>query len=175
MVKVLFFWVNRFINPYSPFYVLCRQYPKRVFFLLHLAGVKFSFENGFYSLCVKKTKCPYMLNKITINGTLIETDADEKTMVFVERHFAKHTKRDSAIRNEAIPQKPLWLNMLVRLIRYWQNRVSHRLGNRCVFDPSCSHYAELAFRKKGFVGGLRLIIKRLHRCRPGNGGVDELQ
>ncbi|HCQ16660.1 MAG TPA: membrane protein insertion efficiency factor YidD, partial [Cryomorphaceae bacterium] len=50
-----------------------------------------------------------------------------------------------------------------------------RLGNRCVFDPSCSHYAEQAFREKGFFKGVKLTLIRLRRCNPSNGGTDLLK
>jgi uncharacterized protein len=112
--------------------------------------------------------------QLDVGGDIFHIAANEKEAPLIERHFAGHTKRDLAIKTLPIPQKPFWLNLLVWLIRCYQKRLAHKLGNRCVFDPSCSHYAELAFRKKGFFRGLTLTLKRLHRCRPGNGGVDEL-
>ena len=115
-----------------------------------------------------------MKNKIEIDGSTIEFDVESKDAPIVERHFYKYTKRDLEIRNKPLPNRPLWLNGVVRLIRFYQTYISQKLGNRCVFDPSCSHYSEVAFRKKGFVNGMKFTLKRLHRCRPKNGGVDEL-
>lgn len=41
-----------------------------------------------------------------------------------------------------------------------------RLGLRCRFTPTCSHYAEVAIARDGLViGGLR-SIRRIARCGP---------
>jgi uncharacterized protein len=112
------------------------------------------------------------IKDIIATDACIEIDADERDLPIIERALHTHTKSDLAIRSLQIPEGPLWLNIVVRLIRFYQRNLAHRLGNRCVFDPSCSHYSEMAFRKKGFIKGLKLTIRRLLRCRPGNGGVD---
>ena len=75
----------------------------------------------------------------------------------------KHTQRDIEIHNLPIPKKPIWLNLIVRLLRFHQKSISPRLGNRCVFDPSCSRYSELSFRQKGFIQVLKLTFSRLVR------------
>jgi conserved hypothetical protein YidD len=113
--------------------------------------------------------------KIEVDGNEFELNVDPKDAIIIERHFSGYTKRDREIERLRIPSKPTWLNIIVRLIRFYQKNISHRLGNRCVFVPSCSHYAETAFREKGFVKGMKLTVKRLYRCRPANGGVDELK
>ena len=112
--------------------------------------------------------------KIEIGEDLFEINATEKDSVIIQRHFIKHTKLDLEIQNLPIPKKPIWLNLTVRLLRYYQNNISEKLGNRCVFDPSCSRYSELAFREKGFLKGMSLTVNRLKRCRPENGGIDKL-
>jgi putative membrane protein insertion efficiency factor len=112
--------------------------------------------------------------KKEIGNDLLEISANEKDVILIERHFAKHTKMDLEIQNIPIPRKPVWLNLVVRMLRFYQNNISEKLGNRCVFDPSCSRYSELAFREKGFFKGLKLTVKRLIRCRPENGGIDKL-
>ncbi|AUD07522.1 membrane protein insertion efficiency factor YidD [Spirosoma pollinicola] len=71
-----------------------------------------------------------------------------------------------------LPTAPWWLRASVRLFKWYRKRVSPHLGQRCVYEPTCSRYAELALRKHGFSKGLSSSFKRLHRCRPGAGGVD---
>ena len=114
------------------------------------------------------------IEKIEIGNDSFEISANEKDAVIIQRQFAKHTKLDLEIQNLPIPKKPIWLNLVVRMLRFYQNNISEKLGNRCVFDPSCSRYSELAFREKGFLTGLKLTINRLKRCRPENGGIDIL-
>lgn len=113
-------------------------------------------------------------HKIQVGDNRFQFNVDAKDAVIIERHFMGITKRDLEIETLAIPLRPLWLRLFVKAIRFYQKHISDKLGNRCVFDPSCSHYAELAFRDKGFFGGLRLTVSRLRRCRPENGGIDEL-
>jgi len=112
--------------------------------------------------------------QIIISDDSFEINANEKDMIIIQRHLMTHTHRDLEIQNLPIPKKPIWLNLIVRLLRFYQKWISPRLGNRCVFDPSCSRYSELVFRKKGFFQGLRLTFSRLKRCRPENGGIDIL-
>jgi uncharacterized protein len=112
--------------------------------------------------------------KHLIGDSSFEINANEKDRIIIQRHFMGHTHFDLEIQNLKIPQKPIWLNFIVRSIRFYQKWISPNLGNRCVFDPSCSRYSELAFRERGFVQGLKLTINRLRRCRPENGGIDKL-
>jgi putative membrane protein insertion efficiency factor len=114
------------------------------------------------------------LKKIEVNGDTFELNVDPKDAIIIERYFSKYTQRDLQIKSQPIPKNPLWLNLVVRLIRFYQLNISPKLGNRCVFDPSCSCYAEQTYRKKGFFRGSHLTIKRLHRCKPQNGGIDKL-
>lgn len=114
------------------------------------------------------------IENIKIGNDTFEINANEKDSIIIQRHFSKHTKLDLEIQNQPIPRKPIWLNLTVRMIRSYQNHISKKLGNRCVFDPSCSRYSEIAFREKGFFKGMSLTINRLRRCRPENGGIDKL-
>ncbi|GAB7088764.1 membrane protein insertion efficiency factor YidD [Marinifilum fragile] len=113
-------------------------------------------------------------NKFENGGDKFELISDQLNSAIIQRHFTKHTQRDIEIHSLPIPVKPLWLNLVVRMLRMYQKYLSPKLGNKCVFDPSCSRYSEMAFRKYGFRKGILLTVNRLKRCRPENGGVDEL-
>jgi len=107
----------------------------------------------------------YSINKLSSdNDTIFEIIADKKDQPSIERQFFKHTKRDIEIHNLPIPQRPVWLWLVIKVIRLYQKRISPQLGNRCVFDPSCSRYSELAFRNKGFFKGVYFTIRRLFLC-----------
>ena len=64
-------------------------------------------------------------------------------------------------------------NALLLLIFLYQRLAPASVRSVCLFTPSCSEYMRLSVLKygvwKGFVKGLR----RLRRCHPPNGGVDE--
>jgi putative membrane protein insertion efficiency factor len=124
-----------------------------------------------YNKIITMTNKP---QKFMVGGDTFDLEVNEIDSIIVQRHFLKRTKRDSRIQKLQIPSRPVWLNFTIQMIRIYQRHVSQRLGNRCVFDPSCSHYSELAFRKHGFYKGLSLTIKRLKKCKAENGGVDEL-
>ncbi len=117
----------------------------------------------------------YEQKKIRIGDDTFELNVGAKDSVLIERYFAKRTSRDLEIENLGIPLKPMWLRFIVKMLRLYQRKISPKLGNRCVFDPSCSHYAEAAFRERGFLRGLKLTFERLKRCKPENGGIDELK
>lgn len=110
-----------------------------------------------------------------IQENIFEFNVKEEHVVIIKRELFGHTERDIEIHSLTIPKNPKWLNIIVRALRFYQNNISKKLGNRCVFDPSCSRYSEMAFRKKGFLKGTQLTIKRLYKCRPSNGGLDPLR
>ena len=58
-------------------------------------------------------------------------------------------------------------NIAVALIRFYQICISPLLGPSCRFQPTCSQYALIAFRRYGFKKGFVLTVKRLAKCRPG--------
>lgn len=103
---------------------------------------------------------------------IYECRVDSSLIPGITRMLTGTTHQDSKIDSLDIPQQPIWLNVIVRAIKWYRNRVSQKLGHRCVYEPSCSRYSELSFRKYGLVRGLILTIKRLLRCRPGYGGID---
>lgn len=59
---------------------------------------------------------------------------------------------------------------LIALYRY---AISPLIGQRCRFYPTCSEYAETAYRRFGFIKGSVLSTKRLCKCHPWHeGGID---
>lgn len=60
--------------------------------------------------------------------------------------------------------------LAIRLIHAYRNTVEVSSRRHCRFEPSCSVYAETAFRRFGFWGGALIAIKRALKCVP-NGGA----
>jgi putative membrane protein insertion efficiency factor len=110
--------------------------------------------------------------KIEIDDVIFECHVDASLMPGVRRALTGTTPMDSEIDRLPVPERPIWLVLATKAFRWYRRVVAPRIGNRCVFEPSCSHYSELAFRKHGFLLGLNLTIRRLFRCRPGTGGLD---
>lgn len=102
----------------------------------------------------------------------IELRVDPKLAPSVLRAFAGRTSLDSEVDALDIPNSPALTRLSIQILRLYRRFRPASVGSRCVFDPSCSRYSELAFRKHGFFGGLTATFARLHRCKPGAGGVD---
>jgi putative membrane protein insertion efficiency factor len=56
------------------------------------------------------------------------------------------------------------------LIRAYQLLFAPLLPCCCRFAPSCSHYAQEALGRYGFLRGVNLGLKRLLRCHPWHPG-----
>lgn len=55
----------------------------------------------------------------------------------------------------------------------YRNAFSFYLGGRCRFEPSCSKYAEQAFKEYPVVTALWMTLRRLSKCHPlGPYGLD---
>lgn len=62
---------------------------------------------------------------------------------------------------------------MVAAVRAYRMLLSGMLPGACRFHPSCSHYAEEAFRRHGALRGCWLTLLRLCRCGPWHpGGYD---
>ncbi len=53
------------------------------------------------------------------------------------------------------------------LITFYRAAISPLFPSCCRFVPSCSEYGLIAFKRYGFIKGLKLTVKRILRCRPG--------
>ena len=109
---------------------------------------------------------------IDLGNATVELRLDPMLTPRVLRAFAGRTPHDAVVDALDVKLSPLWLNSCVRLLRWYRRSYSVRSGHRCIFDPSCSRYAELAIRKHGFLRGVLLTANRLRRCSPNRGGVD---
>lgn len=56
--------------------------------------------------------------------------------------------------------------LLLKLIRFYQHRISPYRSACCRFTPTCSAYAIEAIQKYGALKGSWLAFKRLLRCNP---------
>lgn len=112
------------------------------------------------------------MQRVKVGDCEIVLNVDAVIAPSVLRAFAGATVLDSEIDALEVPPGPLWLLGCISMIRWYRRVRPPSIGQRCVFDPSCSRYAEMAFRKRGLLRGLATVLLRLHRCRAGNGGTD---
>ncbi|MDR3334294.1 MAG: membrane protein insertion efficiency factor YidD [Treponema sp.] len=64
-------------------------------------------------------------------------------------------------------------NVVLFVIRCYQNAVSPHFPACCRYVPSCSAYAYEAVQRYGIFRGLVLAVKRILRCHPFHpGGYD---
>jgi uncharacterized protein len=116
--------------------------------------------------------CKRNLASLTGADCTIELNVPEVLMPSVLRALAWQPSVDWEVDRLPLPSRPVWLRLAVRGLRLYRTHVSPVLGQRCGFEPSCSRYAELALRGSGLIRGVGLTLRRLHRCRPGAGGID---
>ncbi len=62
--------------------------------------------------------------------------------------------------------------ILIFFIHIYQHFAPDSIRMKCRFEPSCSQYMILAIEKYGVTKGIKTGIKRLQRCKTGNGGYD---
>ena len=63
--------------------------------------------------------------------------------------------------------------VLIAAVRAYQLGISPLLGQRCRFQPTCSHYCIEAIRRYGVVRGCWKAVRRIARCHPLHpGGYD---
>lgn len=53
------------------------------------------------------------------------------------------------------------------LIQLYKALISPLLPSSCRFVPTCSEYGLQAFKRFGFIQGMKLTAKRILKCRPG--------
>lgn len=55
----------------------------------------------------------------------------------------------------------------IGLIMFYRAAISPLFPSCCRFVPTCSEYGLIAFKRYGFLKGLKLTAKRLMKCHPG--------
>lgn len=66
--------------------------------------------------------------------------------------------------------------LCIRLIEFYQKRISPFLGHRCKYYPTCSEYTKQAIEKYGVLKGIFKGFLRILRCNPfSKGGYDPLK
>jgi putative membrane protein insertion efficiency factor len=62
---------------------------------------------------------------------------------------------------------------VILLLKGYKKIISPYLPSQCLYEPTCSIYAQDAVREHGVFKGIRMTFKRLGRCHPGyEGGYD---
>ncbi len=59
--------------------------------------------------------------------------------------------------------------LFIKLIRFYQRRISPMSPPKCRFEPTCSQYAVEAIERFGVIKGSGLALWRLLRCNPWGG------
>lgn len=102
----------------------------------------------------------------------IDLDVPEELRPSALRRMGMTPDLDRQIDQLPPPKGSFWRKAAVLTLRTYRRMRPAVIGNRCVFEPSCSRYSELAFRTRSLPDAFRLTAGRLHRCRPGKGGLD---
>ena len=66
--------------------------------------------------------------------------------------------------------------LCIKMIEFYQKKISPLLGHNCKYYPTCSEYTKQAIEKYGVIKGIFLGIWRILRCNPfSKGGYDPLK
>lgn len=68
---------------------------------------------------------------------------------------------------EVIEKPSIPCRVALLLIRFYQLAISPHFLGCCRFEPTCSQYGMVAFRRYGFWKAFKLTAKRLIKCHPG--------
>lgn len=78
--------------------------------------------------------------------------------------------QSSAARGDAVSVPAA---LCLRLIAWYQARLSPHVEVECFYRPTCSEYTRLAIMKYGALRGAWRGWRRICRCRPGYGRGDD--
>ena len=60
--------------------------------------------------------------------------------------------------------------IVILLLQGYKKIISPYLPSQCLYEPTCSIYAQDAVREHGVLKGIRITFNRLGRCHPGHEG-----
>lgn len=63
--------------------------------------------------------------------------------------------------------KTIPTSIAIGFVMLYRALISPLLPSCCRFVPTCSEYSMTAFKRFGFLKGMKLTAKRILRCRPG--------
>ncbi|HHY83284.1 MAG TPA: membrane protein insertion efficiency factor YidD [Clostridiales bacterium] len=67
-------------------------------------------------------------------------------------------------------------DILIKIIVFYQKKISPLFPPHCRFYPTCSQYSKQAIEKYGSIKGLYLSVRRILKCNPLHpGGYDPLK
>lgn len=73
------------------------------------------------------------------------------------------------------PPYPIAAWPAVALVKLYQFTLRPFMGGHCRFQPTCSDYSLLAYRRHGLFRGTWLTVRRIGRCHPwGGAGFDDV-
>jgi len=102
--------------------------------------------------------------------TPIRIEGDELPSTEELHRFVREARPRQRLIVESVPRPGLTSRGVLAAIGIYQRFVSPRLRRRCLLEPSCSRYAELAIAHNGLIRGGAETRRRLSRCRPKNEG-----
>ncbi|MCX2681764.1 membrane protein insertion efficiency factor YidD [Galbibacter sp. EGI 63066] len=57
--------------------------------------------------------------------------------------------------------------LLLNIIKIYWKLIPESKRKKCIFKKSCSHFVFDAINEEGFIIGLKALVYRFKRCRPG--------
>lgn len=98
----------------------------------------------------------------------LEGDGPFEPDAFLAALAARRAARRAAEPSVDLRSLAIARRVAIKAIRAYRREVAPRLSRECVFDLTCSRYAELAIARNGVIRGSLETWQRLRRCRPEN-------
>jgi putative membrane protein insertion efficiency factor len=87
-----------------------------------------------------------------------------------------HKFSQSLMSSQYYRKTPPPLNKIALWLISFYQKITPPLPTQCVYLPTCSGYAEEAFKRHSFFKALKMVLLRLLRCHPlAKGGYDPVK